>query len=314
MLDTINTYPETVFVAPEAGAKSENIDFPKLKEKAHYSLKLEPAYMLNEFGMAEKVQNRRGLAQQILKNAETGEPISFHTPEYRPVTNMELHDAVERCLKRFLPPKMQSDIHHGAHVANSGAYNQLNYCIRGFSAQIQRGDFKSYISPIIIIKNASQWSVTAIVSAECSTTGNIISLGNKAAVSARHVSSFDTTFIEKHIVHMLTNFSKYVRQMQEFLKTDINIDQAKNALAMFSDISETERHGIMDQYIEVEADEMYNSKLALLQAVASYATKPEEFPIKNSESADNIAETLAIRQKRLAKFASSPFFFGKAGA
>ena len=57
MLDTINTYPETVFVAPEAGTKSENIDFPKLKEKAHYSLKLEPAYMLNEFGMAEKVQN-----------------------------------------------------------------------------------------------------------------------------------------------------------------------------------------------------------------------------------------------------------------
>ena len=41
MLDTINTYPETVFVAPEADAKSENINFPKLKEKAHYSLKLE---------------------------------------------------------------------------------------------------------------------------------------------------------------------------------------------------------------------------------------------------------------------------------
>lgn len=313
MLDTINSYPETVFVAPEPGAKSENIDFPKLKEKAHYSLKLEPAYMLNEFGMAEKIQTRRGLAQQILKNAETGEPISFHTPEYRPVTNMELHDAVERCLKGFLPPKMQSNIYHGAHVANGGAYNQLDYGIRGFAAQIQRGEFKSHISPVIIIKNASQWSVTAIVSAECSTTGNIISLGNKAAVSARHVSSFDTDFIEKHIVHMLTNFSKYVRQMQEFLKTDINIDQAKNALAMFSDISETERHGIMDQYIEVEADDMYNSKLALLQAVASYATKPEEFPIKNSESADNIAETLAIRQKRLAKFASSPFFFGKAG-
>ena len=71
-----------------SGAKSENIDFPKLKEKAHYSLKLEPAYMLNEFGLAEKIQNRRGLAQQILKNAETGEPISFHTPDYRPVTNM----------------------------------------------------------------------------------------------------------------------------------------------------------------------------------------------------------------------------------
>ena len=67
--------------------------------------------------------------------------------------------------------------------------------------------------------------------------------------------------------------------MQEFLKTDINIDQAKNALAMFSDISETERHGIMDQYIEVEADEMYN-KLALLQAVASYTTKLENSQLK----------------------------------
>ena len=56
---------------------------------------------------------------------------------------MELRDAVERCLKRFLPPKMQSDIYHGAHVANSGAYNQLNYGIRGFSAQIQRGDLRA---------------------------------------------------------------------------------------------------------------------------------------------------------------------------
>ena len=33
---------------------------------------------------------------------------------------------------------------------------------------------------------------------------------------------------------------------------------------MFSDISETERQHIMDN-IEVEADEMYNSKLALLK-------------------------------------------------
>ena len=254
------------------------------------------------------------MAQQILKNAETGEPISFHTPDYRPVTNMELHDAVERCFKGFLPPKMQSEIYHNAYVANGGAYNQLNYGIQGFAAQIQREEFKSYISPIVIIKNASQWSVTAIVSAECSTTGNIISLGNKAAVSARHVSSFSTDFIEKHIVHMLTNFPKYVRQLQEFLKTDISDDQAKTALATHSDISETERHGIMEQYFEVEAEEMYDSKLALLSAVASYATKPDEFPIKNSEQADNIAETLAIRQKRLAKFASSPFFFGKAGA
>jgi hypothetical protein len=209
---------------------------------------------------------------------------------------------------------MQSDIYHGAHVANSGAYNQLNYGIRGFAAQIQRGEFKSYISPIIIIKNASQWSVTAIVSAECSATGNIISLGNKAAVSARHVSSFDTAFIDDHFTYMLTNFPKYVRKMQEFLKTDINVDQAGNALAMFSDISETERQTIMEQYIDVEADDMYSSKLALLQAVASYATKPEEFPIKNSEFADNVAETLAVRQKRLSKFASSSFLFGKVGA
>ena len=68
MLDTINTYPETVFVAPEAGYKKVDVDFPKLQEKANYSMKLEPAYTLNEMGMAEKIQNRRGLAQQILKN------------------------------------------------------------------------------------------------------------------------------------------------------------------------------------------------------------------------------------------------------
>jgi hypothetical protein len=113
---------------------------------------------------------------------------------------------------------------------------------------------------------------------------------------------------------MLTDFPKYVRKMQEFLKTDINIEQATNALEMFSDISETERQIIMEQYIDVEADEMYSSKFALLQAVASYASKPDDFPIKNSEVADNVAETLAVRQRRLAKFASSPFFFGKAGA
>jgi hypothetical protein len=314
MLDTINTYPETVFVAPEAGDKKVDFDFPKLQEKANYSMKLEPAYTLNEMGMAEKIQNRRGLAQQILKNADTGEPISFHTPEYRPVENKPLHDAVERCLKGFLPPQMQSDIYHGAYVENGGAYNQLNYGIRSYSAQIQRGEFKSYLSPTIIIKNASQWSVTAIVSAECSATGNIISLGNRAAVSARHVQSFETSFIEGQITRMLTDFPKYVRKMQEFLKTDINIEQATNALEMFSDISETERQIIMEQYIDVEADEMYSSKFALLQAVASYASKPDDFPIKNSEVADNVAETLAVRQRRLAKFASSPFFFGKAGA
>ena len=311
MLDTVNTFPDTAFVS-EPGVKREDVDFPKLKEKANYPLTLEPAYMLNGC-MAEKIQPRRGLAQQILKNAKTGEPISFHTPEYHPVENILLHKAVERCLKGFLPSKMLSNVYHGAHVANSGAYNQLNYGIRGFSAQIQRGEFKSYISPVIIIKNASQWSVTAIVSAEDSATGNIISLGNKAAVSARHVSSFDTAPFEAHIINMLASFPKYVRKMQEFLGTDINIDQAKNALAMHSEISETERHGIIEQFIDVEVDEMYYSKQALLSAVASYATKPEEFPIKNSEQADNIAETLAIRQKRLAKLASSPFFFGKAG-
>jgi hypothetical protein len=155
--------------------------------------------------------------------------------------------------------------------------------------------------------------VCIVAKGECSTTGNYLSLGNRAAASSQHVQSFTTDFIIDHIKQVVTDFPKYVKKFQEFLNAEITDAQVDTVISL-SRFSSTMQNEIKAQYYEVEAPEMGYNRLALYNAFCTWGSKPiDNFRVKNADGADNVAETLATRQRKVSLVASSPFFFGKEG-
>ena len=173
--------------------------------------------------------------------------------------------------------------------------------------------FETKLIPVVSVKNAAQHSLITIVGAKFLMTDNILSLGAKAALSQRHVGKFTKEPIEKHLRHTLMQFPQVAQAMQGFANQVINVEQAKNAINMYTNMTDNVQADILEQFVDVTAVEMGTNKLALLMAVADFACDAEAFPVKNSAKADNVAETLATRKKWMAGLVSSPFFFGRGG-
>lgn len=281
---------------------------------ADFELDYQGVYTLGEMGMATLVQPRRGLPVNMLVHKETRVPIHIVTDEYRPVENSELHSIIKNTLEGMFPTKYLQKVELNEVVENDCSYSELSYTLWNFNFRIQtKNGWETTLSPNIWVKNAAQNAVITIVGAHCSATDNILSLGNKGAISQRHVCNFGPEPIEKHLRYTLLKFPEAAKAMQALADQEINIDQAKNALSMFSKLTETATSEVLQHYAGSVVPEMGANRFSLMTAVADYANNPNAFPVKNSAKADNVAETLATRKKWLAGLVSSSFFFGKGG-
>jgi hypothetical protein len=313
MTNQNHNFPKTAPVAPSASDNGAPANIPALTI-ADFPLDYAGAYHLNEMGMAELIKDRRGLPNRLLINAETGDVIHVVTGEYTAVPNAQVDGFMREILMDLFPTKYLQNVELKEKVENQYAFTQLDYGLKDFAFKVKADhDWETTFSPVVSIKNAAQNSVITITSAKCATTGNIISFGNKAAISQRHVGKFSKAPMEAHLRHTLLQFPKAIKAIQNFADQSINLSQAENALNMYTNMTDNVRLDILEQYTQVTAPEMGRNKLALMMAVADFANDPEAFPVKNAAKADNIAETLATRKKWKASLMSSPFFFGRGG-
>jgi len=306
-------YPQTAPVAANPQEKDLKAKFPALTI-ADYGLTFKGVYALNDMGFAELLEDRRGLPNNLLCNAETGDPIYLVDDKYRPVPNGELYGIITDALEKLLPPKFLQNVTLDEIVENGYAYNELRLKLKDFRFKLKTANgWETHCSPVIMVKNAAQNAVITIMGAECETTGNILSFGNKAAKSQRHVGNFGPEPIEAHLRYTLMEFPKAVQALQELADHKVNLEQCRNALEMYTKMTDTVIADILDQYIQVTVPEMGTNKFAFMMAVADYACDAEAFPVKNAAKADNVGETLALRKKWMAGLVSSPFFFGRGG-
>lgn len=308
-----HNYPKTLPLAPVVQGKGVGPKFPELTI-SNFPLTYKGVYAENEMGIGELIEKRRGLPSNLLCHGVSGIPIHLVDDKYRAVENIEVYNMVKDALAGILPSKYLQNVHLQEIVENGFAYSEMRLSLRDFRFPVKADNgWETQCSPVIMVKNAAQNAVITIVGAECETTGNILSFGNKAAISQRHTGNFGPEPIVKHLQHTLLQFPKAIKALQEFADHKINLEQGRNALEMFTKCTDTVIDELLEQYTQVNIPEMGPNKLGLMMSFADYACDEGAFPVKNAAKADNVGETLALRKKWLASFVSSPFFFGRGG-